>query len=72
MSAWGDMMRRSSGQLARTEDTIVDTNFSELYPDTMSAYPSPKGLSDFAKQINELKKMKKKIEDIKKQIARLK
>ena len=72
MSAWGEMRRRSIGKLQRKEDTIVDINFSELYPDTMCAYPSPKGLSDFAKQINELRKMKKKIEDIKKQIAKLK
>lgn len=71
MSAWGEMRQRSAGELIRKEDLIIDTDFKDLYPETISL----QGLSDFVESIEKMKKenseLNKKFKKLKKIIENL-
>ena len=76
MSAWGEMRRRSAGKITRKEDQIIDTDFRELYPGTISLHPTIQGLSDFVKSIEKIKKenneLGKKLKELKRTIKNFK
>lgn len=56
MSVWGDLRKRSSGEVTRREDRIKDFEFQDLYPDQFSLNPIKLDLSDYVDALNELKK----------------
>ena len=75
MSAWGEMRRRSAGKQIRKEDLILDTDFKDLYPETISLHPTIQGLSDFVASIEKMKKenneLNKKLKQLKRTIKNL-
>jgi len=65
MSAWGDMMRRGSGEQVRKEDTISYDNFSELYPDKTGPDYVIYDLKEYTKKLKEInEELKKQMREI--------
>jgi len=62
MSAWGDMMRRGSGEQVRKEDTISYDNFSELYPDKTGPDYVIYDLKEYTKKLKEIKEQHENLE----------
>lgn len=76
MSLWGEMRRRSAGKQIRKEDLILDTDFKDLYPETISLHPTIQGLSGFVESIEKMKKenneLSKKLKELKRTINNFK